>query len=202
MRIALGTAAIGVCLTASIATADIAYDNLTNQPYDGSLIFGQTEVAQQLRLAPGAGLLLTGLAIEFRNPTANAADGGEITMAIYDDANGAPGTLLASETFDFRLERETTRIYSIDIAEVEAASRRIWASWYVYRGSRTGVNFGGEPFEGSTSNRYFSRLHGLGDWTNEGVWYRDPFHMQVTTVPAPGVLALMAPGLLGWRRRR
>lgn len=201
MRFITQSAIIGVCLFSSAAAADIAYDNLTGQPYNGGLVFGQTEVAQQIRLAPGAGLTLTELSIEFRNATANAGDAGQITMALYSDAGNTPGQILASETFAFQLDRLTTRTYSIVIDEVEAPSRRLWAAWYVQTGSRTGVNFGGEPLVGSTSNRYVSRLHGLGGWTDQGHWHRDPFHIRVTTVPGPGVLVVAAAGFIGCRRR-
>lgn len=202
MRVARGTAVMGICLTASIATADIAYDNLTNIPYQGGYATGRTETAQPLRLAPGAGLVLTELSMEFRNATSNNQESGTIRMSVYADADGMPGAVLAQETFDYQLDRGTSRVYSIDIDEVVAPNRRVWAAWRMDPGIRTIVVCGGEPDVGSTSNRLFYRSDGVGEWLDGGFWNQDPFHIQITTVPAPGVLVLMAPGLLGGRRRR
>jgi len=197
------TAAVATALlTPAVSLADIAYDNLTGREpvtWWGS----DLEVAQDIRLAPGSGLALTGYSMSFAN-WSGGVDEGSITMSLYADDAGRPGALVVGETFDYSLEPGEGRVYTIEIDRVEAPSESLWAAWRVQGvgHAETGVLGGGLPFIGSTTNRVFMLFGGESEWRDWGAQGEHSFHFRVTTVPAPGLVGAFPLWFVARRRRR
>ena len=186
---------------ADLASADVAYDNLTGQPTHGTLVLPGQEIAQDVHLDPAGGLEIVGLSVRFRN-TGQDHDTGIITMSLYADGGGRPGDHLVSYSQTYQMPPGTMGIYYTSFAPFHSPTRDLWAAWRIESNGvlAIGVDYGGEPFIGTTTNQYFTRSDGLGDWVDSGPWNADPFHIRVTAVPVPATSLCLL--LLGVPRRR
>jgi len=192
-----------LCLAlANIASADVAYDNLTDQQRVGTLVYGGHEVAQDVSLDPSAGLEIVGVSLRLRNPLWNYDDSGTLTISLYADAGGRPGDLLVADGQPFQMPRNSNAIFFTTFAPFLAPSGDLWAAWHIRHDGQngTGVDFGGLPFIGSTTGHYFARPGGVGEWTDNGAGHEETFHIRVTAVPEPAAALPLL--LLGARRRR
>jgi hypothetical protein len=191
----------GTLAAASLASADVAYDNLIGQPTQGTLVEPGQEITQDVHLDPAAGLEIVGLSMRFRNTT-QEHDSGIITLSLYADAGGRPGDHLISYAQPYEMPPGTMGIYYTSFAPFLSPTADLWAAWHIESDGvlAIGVDYGGEPFIGWTTNHRFTRTEDAGEWIDAGQWQADPFHIRVTAVPAPATALCLL--LLAVPRRR
>ena len=199
------TVAVGACL-ATAARADIAYDALTGHPSNQWLYNGNTEMAEDTVLAPGAGLLITAITIRAREPTSNNTYIGSIRVSVFADAFGVPGALLTTRTLPLTLLPTQVVDVVVDVPDALAPSPLIWTSWFFeFPGTSIGLpstTFGGTPTVGLTSEFIAVRPGGAGPWTLEESY--NGFGVRVESIPAPASAAVcaLAAAVGAVRRRR
>lgn len=201
---ALATSFLALAFSISATRADIAYDNITNNP--GRLVFisSDDEFADDTTIDPIAGMMISAVRARLYNASNNPYT-GELRIWLYRDASGVPGSLLGAATTTITLASRTEGTFEVAFPNLVAPTVNLWTGYQVQivgPQAQVGILEDNYPSIGQSSDR-LARHYPDGSWGLSEVPDSNML-FQIVTVPSPTVAAalLLFSTALTSRRRR
>src|SRR5262245_43232207 len=200
MRVAVCLA--GVAVAAGGAGADIVYDNISTNSWHSS-IFSEDEYADDTMLSTGAGGVIqrveVGVLRSFAFPGAYS---GTMTVRLWSDAGGVPGSLLGTAAVPIVLSDDVPHIVGAAFPGIIAPTATIWTGVQFTFVSQLGAGIveGIVPPSVGTSTGLRARRQN-NTWSAFNVGSSNEF-IRIDTVPAPASGVVVGAGVLAWARRR
>ncbi len=190
-------------LAAAPASASVIYDNITANSWHSS-IFSEDEYADDTTLVTGAGSIIRQVEVGvLRNPALSTSYHGVMTVRLWEDSGGAPGSLLASVSRPIILDDGVPHIIPAIFPDTIATTATIWTGVQFTFVAQLGAGIVEglvAPSVGSTTGLR-ARHYPDNTWGVFDVGGSNQF-LRIDTAPAPGPLCLLAIAAAAARRRR
>lgn len=186
---AAATAVFIGCLAPAVSSAEVLYDNLGYPSVDADGAQAHGPLYNSFSTVGATTLTDISLLIGADNPS----DGGQFTIGLYADSSTAPGSLVASNTFDDSALSTSLAVFSESISYGLSAGARYWIGlsssdgsvFWSFDGDASGIGVAGE---------YYSNQGGVSLIGDGNGGYQMAL---VAGVPEPSSWALMAVGFAG-----
>lgn len=202
MRGMLAAAAvlIGIVNSDSVR-GDIVYDAITTNSWHGS-IYSEYEYAEDTRLSTGVGTIVRQVEVGInKSGVFPGAYSGTMTVNLWSDAGGIPGTLLASSEVPVFLPDTSPRILVASFGGVAVPTQTIWTAVKLSFTTQiaAGIMEGhGMPSVGTSTDLRAQRINN--QWALFAVAGHSEF-IRINTVPGPWGAGVIVGGIVAWGRR-
>jgi hypothetical protein len=185
------------------AHGDIIYDNITANTFHLS-VFSGDEYADDTTLSTGAGSIIHQVEVGvLRSIGFPGTYSGTMTVHLWADAGGTPGTLFGTATVPIVLADNAPHIVPASFNSVVAPTATIWTGVAFSFTTQLGaglVEGHAAPSVGSTTG--LRAVHNPnGSWSVFDIGTINEF-LRISTVPTPGAAVVTGCGLMMWRRKR